>query len=137
MSSSSGYSLPCSAPEVVGGFAVEPKRNCPHVLLPDKHIAAISTANEDEIKRLYLVAAQSKCQHPHCDEQDENWLCLQCGVLLCSRYKNAHRDQLCDQDQDEPAKDHCIAVSMSDLSFWCYKCESYIQSPVLQFKHKR
>ena len=133
-SSTSEYSLPYSATEVDGGFAVEPKRNCPHVLLSDKHIAAISTANEDELKRLCLAAAQqTKCQHPSCDEKDENWLCLQCGVLLCSRYKNAHMADHCDQDQeDESATDHCIAVSMSDLSFWCYKCESYIQSPVLR-----
>lgn len=27
--------------------------------------------------------------------------------------------------------DHAMALSFSDLSVWCYKCESYIDNPVL------
>ena len=31
----------------------------------------------------------------------------------------------------EQNNDHCITFSMSDASFWCYKCENYIISPEL------
>lgn len=30
---------------------------------------------------------------------------------------------------------HAIALSLIDLSFWCYKCEAYVDSPKL-FKYK-
>jgi histone deacetylase 6 len=30
------------------------------------------------------------------------------------------------------ATKHTIALSFSDASFWCYECESYIDSPSLK-----
>ena len=57
----------------------------------------------------------------------ENWMCLECGLVRCSRYVNGH----CMDHWEKTVKDgddegHCIAASFADLSVWCYKCESYI-----------
>jgi len=60
-----------------------------------------------------------------CEERDENWLCLSCGVVYCSRYVNQHMVQ-----HNEISK-HPIALSYADISIWCYSCDSYIESPLL------
>ena len=72
----------------------------------------------------------------------ENWLCLECGVVRCSRYVNGHALQhwqdttvttthntsststsnATNSDQDG----HCLAVSLSDLSVWCHQCQAYL-----------
>ena len=55
----------------------------------------------------------------------ENWLCLHCGVVRCSRYVNGH----CKDHAEESG--HCIAVSLEDLSVWCYRCSAYLTHPSL------
>jgi hypothetical protein len=79
----------------------------------------------------------------------ENWLCLHCGVVRCSRYVNAHglehwratrRDGIGgggggdgnDTSNTEiSSAGHCIALSLADLSVWCHECKAYIQHPAL------
>eukprot|EP00977_Amphora_coffeiformis_P021985 scaffold10157_cov162-Amphora_coffeaeformis.AAC.3 len=63
----------------------------------------------------------------------ENWLCLTCGALRCSRYANGHglqhwRDtQKVETIEDGTTADgHCVAVSLSDLSVWCHVCNAYV-----------
>jgi NAD-dependent deacetylase sirtuin 2 len=80
--------------------------------------------------------------------QGENWLCLTCGALLCSRYANGHakmhwEDTKAEDDLDlavgkpgmnyssEHNSGHCVAVSLGDLSVWCYECQSYLLHPTL------
>ena len=82
----------------------------------------------------------------------ENWLCLECGVVRCSRYCLGHAlqhwQETCrikaDDDgaaaagegeeeggsvpQDHNMDGHCLAVSVSDLSLWCHVCQSYIST---------
>ncbi|KAL7426265.1 hypothetical protein ACHAXH_000290, partial [Discostella pseudostelligera] len=89
------------------------------------------------------------------DMVGENWLCLECGLLHCSRYQFGHAKlhyetttelQLRQQQEmvedggnakeqrkegGSPAEGHCIAVSMADLSVWCYECNSYLRHPFL------
>lgn len=60
-----------------------------------------------------------------CDEKIENWLCLYCGESNCSRYVNKHS-----LAHLETFPDHCIVISIMDLSIWCYKCHSYIEDKV-------
>eukprot|EP01022_Parablepharisma_sp_SALTPOND_P014836 TRINITY_DN205_c1_g3_i1.p1 TRINITY_DN205_c1_g3~~TRINITY_DN205_c1_g3_i1.p1 ORF type:complete len:469 (+),score=40.39 TRINITY_DN205_c1_g3_i1:1810-3216(+) len=60
-----------------------------------------------------------------CGEKEENWVCLTCAKVGCSRYKNDHMRPHCEKEK------HCIALSFSDMSFWCYECDSYITSNVL------
>jgi hypothetical protein len=51
----------------------------------------------------------------------ENWLCLDCQNIYCSRYINGH----CLQHWKDCG--HCIGVSFADLSVWCHECQSYIR----------
>jgi uncharacterized UBP type Zn finger protein len=60
----------------------------------------------------------------------ENWFCLECGVLRCSRYVNGHgivhwKDTKT-ADTDNPPVGHCVAISLTDLSVWCYECGAYV-----------
>jgi uncharacterized UBP type Zn finger protein len=71
----------------------------------------------------------------------ENWLCLSCGETLCGRYSNKHSLQHWQQTQKSEeamitvaaaaagakASGHCIAIGVSDLSVWCYQCDSYVE----------
>ncbi|XP_030469259.1 uncharacterized protein LOC115687736 [Syzygium oleosum] len=62
----------------------------------------------------------NRCHHP-----SENWLCLCCKDVLCSRFVNKHMLQHYQQTSD------CLALSFSDLSVWCFSCDSYIDAQVL------
>ncbi|KAJ4824537.1 hypothetical protein Tsubulata_037416 [Turnera subulata] len=63
----------------------------------------------------------NRCQHP-----SENWLCLSCKEVLCSRFVNKHMLQHYQQQMN-----HCIALSYSDLSVWCFACDSYLDAQVI------
>jgi Zn-finger in ubiquitin-hydrolases and other protein len=66
----------------------------------------------------------------------ENWMCLRCGDVYCSRYVNGHG--LCHWEEtaaaaaasttnDERNKSgHCVMVSLTDLSVWCNVCGAYL-----------
>ena len=49
----------------------------------------------------------------------ETWLCLGCGLTLCSRYVHNHAAEHFE------ATGHCVSLSCSDLSAWCYLCQAY------------
>eukprot|EP01125_Pyxidicula_operculata_P007588 TRINITY_DN2576_c1_g2_i2.p1 TRINITY_DN2576_c1_g2~~TRINITY_DN2576_c1_g2_i2.p1 ORF type:complete len:521 (+),score=59.15 TRINITY_DN2576_c1_g2_i2:113-1564(+) len=77
----------------------------------------------------------------------ESWLCLTCNQVLCGRYAKGHMqahweshklnvhkpDRILSQvrdsedDYSDETYSHCIAVSLSDLSVWCYECDQYIK----------
>lgn len=61
------------------------------------------------------------------DNEGENWMCLNCCSIRCSRYVNGHG-----LSHFEENNGHCLAVSLADLSVWCYKCERYILSDSLK-----
>jgi hypothetical protein len=78
----------------------------------------------------------------------ENWLCLKCSKVYCSRYVNGHGLQhwhdTCgtnnnnndddDDDNDTTTNDdeHCVMVSLTDLSVWCHRCASYLRHESLR-----
>ncbi|XP_062539549.1 histone deacetylase 6 isoform X1 [Armigeres subalbatus] len=92
-------------------FAVVPLRDCPHLkeLNPDSIPESLST--------------NAPCTG--CDSAVENWLCLHCFRVQCGRYINEHAML------HSLESDHALALSFSDISVWCYRCESYIDNPVL------
>ncbi|CAI0470466.1 unnamed protein product [Linum tenue] len=68
----------------------------------------------------------SRCEHPK-----ENWLCLSCKEVLCSRFVNKHMLQHYQQQTN-----HCVALSYSDLSVWCFACEAYLDATAIeQLRH--
>ncbi|XP_055626253.1 histone deacetylase 6 isoform X1 [Toxorhynchites rutilus septentrionalis] len=92
-------------------FAVVPLKDCPHLkeLNPDNLPDKIST----------------KAPCAACDSAVENWVCLLCFRVCCGRYINEHALI------HSVEADHPLALSFSDISVWCYKCESYVDNPVL------
>jgi len=67
----SSSSTSSDAPQM---FAVDPKLNCPHVY----------TALMDVIG----IEVNTPCSV--CNHSPENWECLSCGKVFCSRYVNSH-----------------------------------------------
>ncbi|KAG9295865.1 hypothetical protein G9A89_006604 [Geosiphon pyriformis] len=94
-------------------FAVEPITDCPH----------IATDFSPEWNNV-AVDAHQECLK--CDDKSENWRCLTCQGVFCSRYVNGHMSQ-----HNEEAH-HPLAISLSDLSTWCYACDDYVTSPTLK-----
>jgi len=97
----------------MGFFAVEPKKECPHCI-PGENIAP----KEDFEKE--GITIKSPCKD--CGHTQENWVCLKCKVIGCSRYVNSH------MVAHNDAEKHPIALSFADFSFWCYECDSYVIS---------
>ncbi|KAH3760746.1 silent information regulator family protein [Pelomyxa schiedti] len=94
------------------GFAVSPKRDCPHVV---EAITALPTS------------IPYPCGCSVCGDVSENWLCATCYGQNCSRYVRGHASS-----KHFPTTSHPIALSLADLSFWCYVCEAYIEHPDLK-----
>ena len=83
-----------------------------------------------EIQRqssLLDIHSETKCEK--CGiETDEIWVCLCCGKCLCGRFVNKC---MVDHSMKEY---HLVALSLADLSFWCYVCDCYIinTNPILK-----
>ncbi|EDQ88423.1 uncharacterized protein MONBRDRAFT_8876 [Monosiga brevicollis MX1] len=109
-----------------GYFAVEPKRDCPHVAL---------------VRPMLEFELESPCCD--CGHVGENWVCLACSTVRCSRYINGcmlkhYEDSRGTLPPSLPlppalrASGHAVAFSFSDFSFWCFECDSYVESPALR-----
>lgn len=92
-------------------FAVYPRTNCPHI---DGHISSNVSENAGN------SFPGNGCHV--CQDKRENWLCLECGYLFCGRYING------DGMKHYQQQKHPILFSFTDLSFWCYECDSYISN---------
>lgn len=57
-----------------------------------------------------------------CLSTAENWMCLSCHAVLCGRYVMEH------MLYHNLETTHPLALSFSDLSVWCYPCESYVDN---------
>jgi len=103
---------------------VEPRRDCPHVgQLPATAAAAASA------KCGGLLTAGCEM----CGDTSENWVCLATGRLLCSRYVAGHMKAHAEGRAREPDNGGgVVALSLSDLSAWCFQCDSYITDPVVE-----
>eukprot|EP00440_Ansanella_granifera_P000070 gb/GFBE01000073.1/.p1 GENE.gb/GFBE01000073.1/~~gb/GFBE01000073.1/.p1 ORF type:complete len:172 (+),score=29.24 gb/GFBE01000073.1/:1-516(+) len=86
------------------GFAVYPKTDCPHV------------------KGVSILAHEGISMDVRCStcSEDEVWVCGTCSAALCSRYKNKH------MVLHAESEGHPVGLSLSDLSFWCFQCNSYL-----------
>ncbi|KAN0041115.1 hypothetical protein ACTFIV_003651 [Dictyostelium citrinum] len=60
-----------------------------------------------------------------CDDDSENWICMTCGVVSCSRHVNGHAGEHFENTK------HPISASFSDHSFWCYTCDTYVHNTPL------
>ncbi|XP_037093092.1 histone deacetylase 6-like isoform X2 [Pollicipes pollicipes] len=70
------------------------------------------------------IDASAACQE--CDHKDENWLCLHCYKVLCSRFAKEH------MIKHSTEANHHVVLSLADLSTWCYGCDSYVDNDKTQ-----
>ncbi|XP_050104681.1 uncharacterized protein LOC126584289 [Malus sylvestris] len=89
---------------------VEARASCDHLASLSSNLAHIPTPD----------TACNRCQHPN-----ENWLCLCCKDVLCSRYVNKH------MLQHYQRANRCLALSYSDLSVWCFSCVAYLDAQLI------
>ncbi|GJQ14941.1 hypothetical protein GpartN1_g6732.t1 [Galdieria partita] len=99
-----------------GVFAVEPKYDCEHINSLEVEDALFS---EERLVGYF----SGHCER--CEEREENWVCLSCARLLCSRYVNGHMKEHFTESDDGQ---HAVALSLLDLSLWCFICDSYVSS---------
>ncbi|CAF2747899.1 unnamed protein product [Rotaria sp. Silwood2] len=101
---------------LIGPFAVVPKTDCPHLR---NHTYTLPQSAHR------VHGRQPACTD--CGETRENWACLEenCSQIGCSRYQQKH------MLAHHQSTGHSICLSLSDHSFYCYACESYIDSPKL------
>ncbi len=92
-------------------FGVVPKEDCPH------HANLNLSSIKDKLNYETITSVCSKCQ-----DGSENWLCLECDSTFCSRFVNSH------MSEHFAEVGHSIALSLTDASFWCYSCDSYVNS---------
>uniref|UniRef100_A0A7E4V4E1 UBP-type domain-containing protein n=1 Tax=Panagrellus redivivus TaxID=6233 RepID=A0A7E4V4E1_PANRE len=90
-------------------YEVEPLAWCPHLGC---------------VKPFSSVYIFEKCTK--CDSTAENWICLTCQAVNCSRFIKGHA---VDHFKENP--DHAMGLSICDLSVWCYICESYVHHEAL------
>ncbi len=127
-----------SAVEIPGfGFAVTVKTDCPHI----PPLCARMAPPTDDLARALLAAPCSEC-----GDCRENWVNVADGKVLCSRYVSGHMlDHVMAAKASaaaagtggvdgtgtgtEAAVNPCVAISFSDLSVWCFECDSYCSSP--------
>jgi len=107
MNSASNY-IP---PDSLNLFTVVPKEDCLHEDLLNFQTVT-SHLNKDKL--------EDPCKD--CSATHENWMCLLCYDVFCSRYSNSH------MVKHNETTGHQIAQSFADGSFWCYSCDSYVYS---------
>eukprot|EP00045_Choanoeca_perplexa_P016166 m.214166 g.214166 ORF g.214166 m.214166 type:complete len:153 (-) comp17186_c1_seq1:561-1019(-) len=90
-------------------FTVEPRKDCPHVT---------------QVAPVLDFELSQPCGD--CGHLGENWVCLTCSQVGCSRYVNEHMLQHCQ------SVEHPIAFSFSDFSYWCFSCNDYVVSPLFK-----
>ncbi|XP_032514469.2 ubiquitin carboxyl-terminal hydrolase 3-like isoform X1 [Danaus plexippus] len=68
------------------------------------------------------ITKNFNCSECHIKEQ--NWLCLQCGIVNCGRYANGHAKLHAE------SSDHQLCMSCDVFSVYCYKCDDYVSNDV-------
>uniref|UniRef100_A0A8D2DMH3 Protein deacetylase HDAC6 n=1 Tax=Sciurus vulgaris TaxID=55149 RepID=A0A8D2DMH3_SCIVU len=91
-------------------YAVTPLSWCPHLVA----VCPTPVAGLD---------INQPCED--CGTLEENWVCLSCYQVYCSRYVNAH------MVQHHEASGHPLVLSYTDLSAWCYPCQAYVHHQAL------
>lgn len=102
-------------------FTVEPRTDCPHVTEADlDKFASFLHASLKGYDRKSKDNVFGKMECHDCKSTKENWLCLECATVCCSRYVAGH------MAAHNESTHHPVAFSFSDGSFWCYACDSYV-----------
>ncbi|XP_050077231.1 ubiquitin carboxyl-terminal hydrolase 3-like [Anopheles maculipalpis] len=93
------------------------------VALSDVVVAA-SPATVLTVPTTASSSAVATAKHWKCTEcsiSKDNWMCLQCGAVLCGRYDNGHALK-----HSNTKKNHNICMNTSNQSVYCYKCDEFV-----------
>lgn len=91
-------------------FAVTPLPWCPHL---------------DTVTPVPRGRIDTGAPCEECGDVTENWICLVCYKVFCSRFVNEH------MLMHGVMEEHLMCLSFSDLSVWCYGCDHYIDNVAL------
>jgi len=69
-------------PSDISGFAIYPKMDCPH-LTPE-----LANNIKNFLEELDKSLKETSCET--CGDKSENWVCLECHKIFCSRYVKEH-----------------------------------------------
>ena len=129
------------------GGPIVPIDNCPHVqhhvMIEPDQLPCPNSAPCSYIAPTGIGTGSAKddVENDGSCSAIENWVCLQCGVVRCSRYFNAHGVKHFEESvQTDPGPDqagHCIAASLADLSVWCHSCQAYLKDATVQVLVKK
>lgn len=100
-----------SLPENQNANLVMPLSWCPHL----ENIETKINCDDFDVNK--------KCES--CENIGENWICLTCHKVFCSRYINEHMVFHSIETQ------HVVTLSFSDISVWCYGCDDYVDNETL------
>ncbi|VDK81736.1 unnamed protein product [Litomosoides sigmodontis] len=89
---------------------VVPLSECPHLV---------------EIRELPAEGVDALACCSECRSNVEQWVCLTCYSVNCGRYVAGHAVH------HQILTGHSMALSLTDLSVWCYPCESYVHHEIL------
>jgi NAD-dependent SIR2 family protein deacetylase len=98
--------------------AVNPKTDCPHI--PQCFAPGSAAASGRPLQ----INLQGKCNS--CESANENWLCLVCLNIGCSRFVHGHGVEHFERTQ------HAVALSFADYMTWCYECDEYVTSKTIE-----
>lgn len=56
-----------------------------------------------------------------CTSDKENWMCLNCGQVLCGRYENGHA-----LHHSELHTQHNVCLNTLNCMVYCYKCDDFV-----------
>ena len=121
------------------GGPVTPIRTCPHVdalvqitldQLPANPMDTVCDYHTTRDALLGTGRSKSVTDDTGLCPRGENWLCLTCGCVRCSRYINGHGIEHWKETKgdDNQKSGHALAVSLADLSVWCHECQNYLVS---------
>ncbi|PVD24115.1 hypothetical protein C0Q70_14585 [Pomacea canaliculata] len=88
-------------------YAVQPLPWCPHL---------------NSVQPLPQEGLDTHAPCQDCGDLKENWVCLTCYKVLCSRFVQEH---MAGHSKDEG---HPLVLSYRDLSVWCYDCNEYVDN---------
>ena len=127
-----GPSKPTEKDMTLAEYLALPENKDANLVMPldwCPHLESIGQP-EEFMTRLDLNA---KCEE--CHNVQENWICLVCFSVHCSRYVNEH------MLMHGLEKEHVMTLSFSDISVWCYACNDYLDNedlyPFQNEVHKR
>uniref|UniRef100_A0A2M4BGI0 Ubiquitin carboxyl-terminal hydrolase n=2 Tax=Anopheles marajoara TaxID=58244 RepID=A0A2M4BGI0_9DIPT len=94
------------------------------VLLPDTATVALADELAVASTASSPAAPVPSARHWKCSEcaiSKDNWMCLQCGVVLCGRYDNGHALK-----HSNGNRNHNICMNTANQSVYCYKCDEFV-----------